>query len=92
MRLDHGPAVLNVGSAERISILGLAQLVIDVSDRALTIRSDPGPQGVRGRCSDDSLLAATLSWSPTAPLRDCVQATYDWIARRLDCLRHTGQG
>jgi GDP-D-mannose 3',5'-epimerase len=92
MRLDDGPAVLNVGSAARISILDLARLVIDVSGKSLSIFRMPGPQGVRGRCSDNNLLARTLGWSPTAPLRNGIQTTYDWISRQLDRQRSAGPG
>jgi GDP-D-mannose 3',5'-epimerase len=64
---------LNIGSDRTISIDELAALVLAVSGRRdLTLAHVPGPQGVRGRCSDNRLTAERLGWTPDA-----------WIARQL---------
>ena len=42
----------------------------------------PGPQGVRGRNSDNSLLRKVLGWEPTTSLRDGLVPTYRWIEKR----------
>ncbi|GAA6163602.1 NAD-dependent epimerase/dehydratase family protein [Pelagimonas sp. KU-00592-HH] len=73
----EGP--VNIGSDEMISINDLARMAIDLSGKSLTITNIPGPQGVRGRTSDNRLIHQELGWSPDAPLRDGMSRTYDWI-------------
>lgn len=75
---------LNIGSDERISINGLVKLVADVAGKAINVKHVEGPIGVRGRCSDNALIQATLGWRPSAPLRAGIEVTYEWIKNRLD--------
>jgi GDP-D-mannose 3', 5'-epimerase len=70
---------LNVGSEELISIDDLAHLVMRIADIALPLRHVEGPQGVRGRNSDNTLIRSLLGWEPTVPLVDGMTATYRWI-------------
>jgi GDP-D-mannose 3', 5'-epimerase len=70
---------VNIGSEEVISIKGLAELVISISGKRLGIRSIPGPQGVRGRNSDNRLIRSKLRWEPSQSLADGIQVTYRWI-------------
>lgn len=74
----EGP--VNIGSDEMISINDLAQMVIDLSGKSLTIKNIDGPLGVRGRNSDNALIAKQLGWAPNMPLRDGMSITYDWIS------------
>jgi nucleoside-diphosphate-sugar epimerase len=81
MRSDfRGP--VNIGSEEMISINDLAQLVIDISGKSLTIHNIPGPEGVRGRNSDNRLIANKLGWKPNLSLRKGLESTYKWINDR----------
>jgi len=82
MRSDAG-LPLNIGSDERITINGLARQVIRLSGKTVSIENVPGPQGVRGRCSDNSLIRARLGWAPSRPLAEGLAETYDWIARQV---------
>jgi GDP-D-mannose 3',5'-epimerase len=70
---------VNIGSEERISLDGLARMVMEIAGKPLTIRHAPGPVGVRGRTSDNRLIEATLGWKPTRPLREGLETTYAWI-------------
>lgn len=81
----HGP--VNVGSEELISISDLARMAVDISGKPLTIRSVPGPQGVRGRNSDNRLLQSRIGWRPSAPLRDGMEKTYAWISQEVMAAR-----
>ncbi len=54
-------------------------MVIDISGKRLTIRHVDGPQGVRGRNSDNRLIQEQLGWSPSRPLREGLERTYRWI-------------
>jgi nucleoside-diphosphate-sugar epimerase len=75
---------LNLGTDEMVSINELAHLVIDVSGkRDIRIEHVPGPQGVRGRNSDNSQLRDVLGWEPTTRLEDGLQPTYRWIDKQL---------
>lgn len=77
----YGP--VNIGSQEMISINDLAKMTIAISGKQLTIRNIDGPLGVRGRNSDNRLIASKLGWQPTAPLQQGMQATYTWIAEQV---------
>jgi nucleoside-diphosphate-sugar epimerase len=77
----RGP--VNIGSDERISINGLADLVADVAGKRILKRHIPGPLGVRGRNSDNTLIRSTLGWAPEQPLRTGIAQTYAWVERQL---------
>ena len=70
---------VNIGSEEMITIRNLAELIIEISGKSLDIKCIPGPQGVRGRNSDNRLVRQALGWSPSLPLRKGLEPTYDWI-------------
>lgn len=73
---------INIGSEEMISINDLAKMVIDISGKNIEIKNIPGPQGVRGRNSDNRLIKKVLDWEPTQPLKDGIIKTYLWIHQR----------
>ena len=70
---------MNIGSEEMISINGLAELVMEIANKKLTVKNIPGPTGVRGRNSDNTLMREKLSWCPTLPLKHGLEKTYSWI-------------
>lgn len=70
---------VNIGSEEMISINNFAKMIIDISGKSLAIENIPGPEGVRGRNSDNRLIKETLGWKPAMPLREGVEKTYNWI-------------
>ncbi len=70
---------VNIGSDEMISINDLAKMVIGISGKTLTIKNIPGPQGVRGRNSDNTLIDKELGWKPTQPLVEGMKKTYSWV-------------
>lgn len=75
---------LNLGRDELVTIDELAQLVIDVSGkRDITLRHVPGPEGVRGRNSDNTRLREVLGWEPTTSLQDGLEPTYRWIEKMV---------
>ncbi|WP_411837409.1 NAD-dependent epimerase/dehydratase family protein [Paracoccus sp. ME4] len=78
---------LNIGSDEMVSINGLARLIIDISGKSLSLRNIPGPVGVRGRTSDNTLLRASLDWAPDARLAVGLAKTYAWISRQTAALQ-----
>ena len=74
---------VNIGSDETISINDLAELVIRIAGKRAGIKNIPGPQGVRGRTSDNTLIKEKLGWAPSQPLSDGLKKTYKWIQSQL---------
>jgi nucleoside-diphosphate-sugar epimerase len=70
---------VNIGSEEMVTINELANKVIKLSGKNLSINNCPGPQGVRGRNSDNTLIYEKLGWKPNSPLEDGLKHTYEWI-------------
>ena len=78
------PGAVNVGSDFLITTAGLVSLIARVAGKPrLRIRQVPGPQGVRGRCSDNTLARLVLGWEPSVPLEDGLKVTYEWIRGEL---------
>lgn len=75
---------VNIGSDEMIAINDLAKMAIGISGKSLSICHIAGPEGVRGRNSDNRLLHQHLGWSPSSHLRDGMEKTYQWIAAQTD--------
>ena len=74
---------LNVGSDERVSIDGLATMIMELAGKRLRLRHVSGPLGVAGRGSDNRRIAEALGWRPVARLRDGLAKTYPWIERQV---------
>ena len=76
MQSDFGDP-LNLGTDELVTINELARMVIELSGkRDIRLHHIPGPEGVRGRNSDNSLLRDVLDWEPKTPSsRDCSRPT-----------------
>lgn len=75
---------INIGSEEMVSINHLAKLAISFTDRAIMVRHIEGPQGVRGRNSNNDLIRKELNWNPRFTLREGLEITYHWIASQYD--------
>jgi nucleoside-diphosphate-sugar epimerase len=75
---------INIGSEEIISMNGLAKLVANLADKTIEIKNIPGPQGVRGRTSDNTLIKEKLGWAPSQPLHIGLTETYKWIASKIE--------
>lgn len=78
----NGP--VNIGSDEMIAINDLAKMVISLSNKTLQLENIEGPEGVRGRNSDNSLITDMLGWCPTKPLVDGMEKTYEWVHEQLN--------
>ena len=74
---------VNIGSEEMISINGLAQMIIIISGKNLTIKNIEGPLGVRGRNSDNKLYREKIGWEPSQPLKVGIEKTYNWIKEQV---------
>ena len=74
---------VNIGSEEMVTINRLAEIVMEVARKKVTIKHISGPLGVRGRNSDNRLIKKELGWAPSQPLRDGISKTYQWIASEV---------
>jgi len=78
---------LNIGSSELISINDLYSLVAEIAGIEPTWVHIPGPLGVRGRNSDNTLVQSVLGWEPSTPLRAGIARTYGWVFEQLQAKR-----
>jgi nucleoside-diphosphate-sugar epimerase len=62
-----------------ISINDFANMVIGISGKAVRVKNIPGPQGVRGRNSDNALIVEKVGWKPAFSLHEGMQSTYHWV-------------
>ncbi|MFO7974548.1 MAG: NAD-dependent epimerase/dehydratase family protein [Candidatus Hydrogenedentota bacterium] len=74
------PGPVNIGSDELISINNLARMVMEIANKPLDLQHVPGPTGVRGRSSENTLIQEKLGWRPSASLAEGMRKTYEWIA------------
>jgi len=75
---------LNLGTERMVTINELAEIIIELSGKpGLSLRHVDGPQGVRGRNSDNSRLREVLDWEPTTRLEDGLDSTYRWIEKQV---------
>lgn len=87
---SHYNRPLNIGSDAMISINGLVELVADIADKDITIRHIPGPVGVRGRNSDNRLIAEILKWQPHLDVRTGLGEMYRWIETKVRNIANEG--
>lgn len=75
---------LNIGSEEMVTIDQLVELVCGIAGKILIKCYDlEAPQGVRGRCSDNTVVRDVLGWEPVIPLREGLAKTYAWIEKEV---------
>lgn len=74
---------VNIGSEEMVSINQLANIVMEIAGKQLTLKHISGPTGVRGRNSDNRLILEKLGWCPSQPLVAGLQQSYKWIEQQL---------
>ncbi|WIA33409.1 hypothetical protein OEZ86_006543 [Tetradesmus obliquus] len=75
---------LNLGSDEMVSMNEMMAMAMSFEGKDLPIKHIPGPEGVRGRNSDNELILEKLGWAPTVSLRDGLQRTYFWIKEQIE--------
>jgi len=74
---------VNIGSDYLISINDLVAMVCEIAGKNLTINHIAGPQGVRGRNSNNDLIKEKLNWVPKQDLRSDIEKTYRWIEEQV---------
>jgi GDP-D-mannose 3',5'-epimerase len=74
---------LNLGQDRLISIANLADMVAEIAGIEIEKVFVEGPQGVRGRNSDNTRLREVLGWEPQVSLEDGMAWTYAWIEQQV---------
>jgi len=75
---------INLGTDEMVSMNEMAELAMEIAGKKLPIKHVPGPEGVRGRNSENTLIKQVLGWAPSTSLRDGFARTYPWIKQQID--------
>ncbi|KAM1301555.1 hypothetical protein ACFX2H_012572 [Malus domestica] len=70
---------VNIGSDEMVSMNEMAEIILSFEDKKLPIHHIPGPEGVQGRNSDNTLIKEN-----TMKLMDGLRITYFWIKEQLE--------
>lgn len=84
MRSDYAQPI-NLGTERSVSINELVDIVASIAGKHLYIRHNTtGPQGVRGRNSDNRRLRETVGWEPATSLEAGLTHTYNWILNQVE--------
>ena len=75
---------VNIGSDEMISINDFSDKNNEICAKKSDYKNIPGPEGVRGRNSDNKFIEKSLGWSPSWPLQAGIEKTYDWILSQVN--------
>jgi nucleoside-diphosphate-sugar epimerase len=82
MRSDHREPI-NLGQDRMVSIDELADMIAAIAGVHIHKVHVPGPQGVRGRNSDNTTIRAVLGWQPVVSLEEGLERTYSWIEEQV---------
>ena len=85
LRIMHGDYndPLNLGSTRKISINEFVKLIATIAKKSVTIKNIPGPRGVMGRTSDNTLIQEKINWAPDEDLESGIEKTYAWICEQI---------
>ena len=82
MMSDHREP-LNLGRDRMVTINQLADIAAAAAGIEVAHEHIEGPQGVRGRNSDNTRLREVLEWEPRIALEEGIARTYAWIEDQL---------
>jgi GDP-D-mannose 3', 5'-epimerase len=74
---------VNLGSEEMVTINQLVDIACSIENKQIKKNHIPGPTGVRGRNSDNTLIGQELGWKPSYPLAQGIAKTYAWIKEQM---------
>jgi nucleoside-diphosphate-sugar epimerase len=66
-----------------VTINQLVEMIAETAGIQITKKHIPGPQGVRGRNSDNTRLKEVLNWEPEISLEEGLARTYEWIEKQV---------
>jgi len=90
MQSDYA-APLNLGQDRLVTINQLAEMIASLAGVRIVKKHVAGPQGVRGRNSDNTRLRQVLGWEPEISLEQGLARTYAWIEMQVRNKLRAGQ-
>jgi nucleoside-diphosphate-sugar epimerase len=75
---------VNIGSDEMVSINQLVDIACEVGEKTVVKNHVPGPEGVRGRNSDNTFIEKSIGWKPETKLINGIRKTYEWIKTQVE--------
>ena len=83
-KASHPPTIVNIGSHVAVPISALAEEIVKISGKNMSIKYDPSkPVGPISRTADTSRTRALLEWSPKIDLADGLKRTYTWLDKGM---------
>jgi len=84
---------INIGSDEMVSMNDMAKLALSFENKGdkISIKHIPGPEGVRGRNSDNTLIREVLGWAPETTLHKGLDTLYWWIKKQIEAEKASGK-
>jgi len=82
MRSNYSEPI-NLGQDRMISINQLADIIAKIARTEIVKKHIDGPQGVRGRNSDNDRVRQVLGWEPQISLEAGLKTTYRWIEQQV---------
>lgn len=82
MQSDYAEPI-NLGQERMVTINQLADMIAEIAGIRIIKKHVPGPQGVRGRNSDNTRLRQVLGWEPKISLEEGLKITYKWIEEQV---------
>ena len=73
----------NIGSEDTVSIQQLAWEISGAADWYPRLAYVPGPLGVRGRTSDNTLITKETGWTPLVELESGLAELYAWVEAQV---------
>lgn len=74
---------LNIGQDRMVMINELVDMISNIAGVKIKKNHITGPQGVRGRNSDNTKLREVLKWEPKISLEKGLEKTYQWIEEQV---------
>lgn len=81
-----GAGHIQLGPTICTSIKEIAEKVVEISEKGITIHYDASkPEGDKARSADYSKAKEILGWEPTVKLKSGLAEMYDWIKKEISC-------
>jgi dTDP-glucose 4,6-dehydratase len=72
---------VNIGNPHEMSVLGIAQMIIEISGSSSEVVFEALPEDdPKRRCPDIRRAKEALGWEPRTPVRDGLKRTLSWFA------------
>jgi len=83
-KAGYPPLIVNVGSGKPVTVASIAENIVKISGKNMTIVYDPArPVGPFSRTADISQTKARLDWEPRVDFYEGLSRTYAWVESRL---------